>query len=141
MKRKVVSLILLGCAATVAFLSLCFFFTSRSFDRQAIRTQAVVTGFTVYRSGHTQSPYVSFTLSDGRRVERPAQPLGSWEVRKGDTVEIAYTHRKVFGLDALNIYIVTDKSPNPYRIYGIVAALLAAVAAALLAAAAVTWLR
>ncbi|MGN0996884.1 MAG: hypothetical protein ACI4PG_08230 [Candidatus Ventricola sp.] len=128
-------------AVAVGFSAVCLIGQERSFVRHAVRTRARVTAISPLGENGQLVPIVSFADTDGNPVEKRAQRMGALGVETGDEVEILYTKKKVFGLNAWNIFIVKDSQSRPYRLYTVLGAVFGVIAAGLAAAGILVWLR
>jgi len=141
MHVKIVPLILLACALVVAVMSACMFGYGKRFVQHAVSTRATVVSFSTLNNQGQRAPVVEFTArEDGKIVRKPAQPGAARHVKTGDTVDILYQRKKVFGLDSWNIFIVTDAGSRPYGIYAIFGWILLVLAIILAAAAVVVFM-
>ena len=121
-------LVMLLCAAVAALCAFIALGSAKRMKKQAIRTQAVVTGMTVLGGGGQRQPEVTFTHTDGRTICYPAQRHGSFRAGVGDQVDIVYTGRKVLGAESWNIFILPKPNANPFAVYTFGSAVLLAAA-------------
>lgn len=141
MGMKVVSAALLIAAAAVGITSACLIGQERSFTRYAKQTTAKVVAVSPLGDRGQLVPIVEFFDEEGNLVRKQAQRYGSLGVKEGDEVKILYTRKKVFGLNAWNIFVMKKPDAKPYRLYKIVGVICAVIAAALAAAGVVVWFR
>ncbi|MBR2942553.1 MAG: hypothetical protein IKB82_04055 [Clostridia bacterium] len=136
MHVKIVPLILLACALVLALMSAGMFGYGKRFLKNAVSTQATVVSFSTVNNHGQRAPVVEFTAKeDGKLVRKPAQPAAARHVQRGDTVDILYQRKKVFGLDSWNIFIIRDALSKPFGIYAVFGWILLVLALILGAAA------
>jgi len=140
MSMKIVPVVLLACALAVGAMSVYFSGYGRRFEKNAVRARARVVTFSPIGNNGQMAPIVEFTAQDGSLVRKRAQSAGTRGVQGGDTVNILYERKKVFGLKTWNIFIVKDENSRPFRIYGIVGLVCGLLALALAAGAIFTLL-
>jgi len=121
------SAVVLGCAV------LCFSYEKRMI-RRAVRTKGRIKGISPVGGGGQPVPLVEFADETGEQVCRAAQRLGARGVKAGQEVDVLYTHKKVLGIDAWNVFLVRE-GRSPFVIYRLAGFLLLALGVGFAAAA------
>lgn len=103
----------------------------RRFERDGIYTTGYLRGCTLKNDKQSSGPVVSIRLPDQTEKTVHAQCLHLREARKhvGENVEVVYIVRKFCGQDAVNSFLILGTDRKPYRIYKMIAVILAAAAA------------
>ncbi|MBP3522979.1 MAG: hypothetical protein J6M56_05350 [Clostridia bacterium] len=140
MSIRILPVALLICAAAVGFCSVCLIAQERYFTSHAVKTKARVAEISPLGERGQLVPIVSFEDAEGNLIKKRAQRIGALGVETGDEVEILYTKKKVFGLDAWNIFIVKNPDSNPYFLYTIMAIICGAAAMVLAVAGILIWI-
>lgn len=138
---RILPVALLISAAAVGFTSACLIWQERDFVSHAVRTTARVVAIAPLGDQGQMVPIVEFEDEAGQTVRKKAQRFGALGVGEGEEIEILYARKKVFGMDAWNIFVAKNPQARPYRVYTILGAVFGAVAAALAAAGVIVWLR
>jgi len=141
MSINIIPLAFLICAVAIGFSVVCLIGQERYFTRNAKRTTAIVTAISPLGNGGQLVPFVEFYDEDNRLVQKRAQRYGARGVKEGDEVQILYTRKKVFGLDAWNIFIMKNPESRPYRLYTVFGVIFGVIAMGFAIAGVVLWLR
>lgn len=108
---------LIICAFALCIGAAISFASEKRMTRRAVRTRARIVNFMPLGDHGQLTPMVEFTDETGRQVCQSAQRMGAWGTKVGDEVDILYTHRKVLGMDAWNIFLAQKEGARPFRIY------------------------
>lgn len=140
MSFRILPVALLISAAAVGFTSVCLIWQERDFVRHAVRTKAKVVTIAPLGDQGQLVPIVEFEDENGETKTKKAQRFGALGICEGEEVEIVYSRKKVFGMDAWNIFVEKNPQSRPYRLYTIVGVIMGVVAVGLATAGVIVWL-
>ena len=107
---------------------MCFGYEKR-LAKQALRATGRVKGISPVGGGGQPVPLVEFTDEAGNLVCHAVQRHGMRGVKAGQEVDVLYTHKKVLGMDAWNIFIVKNGC-SPFRAYRFAGSMMLALGSA-----------
>ena len=131
---------LVFCAAIIAALAYSLIKKYRLFEENAKRTTAKVISISPLGDQGRMVPIVEFSDEFGEIVRQKSQQYGSFGIKSGDSVEILYLRKKVFGLSAWNIFILKKPDSKPYKMYMILGCIMATIAVLLVVIAGVLFI-
>jgi len=141
MSIRILPVALLICAAAIGFTSACLIWQERDFVSRAVRTRARVITLAPLGEHGQLVPIVEFEDENGQTFRKKAQRFGAIGVKEGEEIEILYSRKKVFGMDAWNIFVAKNPQSRPYRLYTILGVIFGVIAAGFAAAGVIVWFR